>query len=709
MSELAAFEARFGRAYRRYLDEVPADVDAAGVARAVASARPRARFGPAPWMPGAARAFLWALLLGLLLAALVGAALLVGSRPPIVRSIALVPTGIDVVTVQTGEYARVVTDGKGILWAYEWGGRLVRYDPATGSGRSWTISDDAAFTMTQIAPARAGGVWMATGRTLRWFDGTAFREVIESPASISVLTEAPDGTLWAGTSDGGVLHWNGTSWHRLDPGRPNADAAVNAITVDTAGRVWVGWLQYPTPPGTGWVSLYDGSRWTQFDGNDAAPLGDGVWSIAELPDHSVWVASGSGLARFDGRSWSDETPREAVGLAMSSIDAAPDGVIWATSGNPDNGTISVGRFDGRSWAWHGTADGLPLDAGCYTAQVVPVGRNVFVGTCAGIYRLSSDRWEPAWPPASSGPAWLDVLLPVSHDELWATRRGDNGVWHFQHGTWTDEEIVPHPTSAPTAMTRAPDGTLWAASSDGVAYRRDGRWIVADASPARTIALDASGTVWVAGTDTWRTMRLNTGPELWTLRFDGNAWAKRVVEGCPLQSLGMPITSLAFDRTGVLWVAISRGYEPGGLARFDGQSWEIVAEIGGLKVDGATVLGTAPDGGVWIDVVMPWDATTAQPPTHRAARFDGTAWTVVEMPDGSWERWLAPALASDGTLWASTERGPARHDGRQWTYPYAGVAWPPTGGLWVAGDGTVFASVGSGLMRSPALSSSARPS
>lgn len=699
MSDLDVFETRFAAAYRRYLDEVPTDVDAVAVTRAVAAARPAV----GPWALRPTRALVWLVLLGLLLVALGAAALLVGSqRPTLHRDVPLVPTGIDVLTGETASYGRVVADGTGILWAREDGGRLVRYDPATGQGRSWTISNDAAFGMTDIAPARAGGVWLLSGNTLRRFDGTVFREVLDAPAEVTLVAEARDGSLWAGTSDGAVLHWNGSSWSRLEPGRPNSDAAINAIAVDTAGRTWIGWLQYPTPPGTGWVSRYDGSGWTTFDGRDAAPLAGAVWSIAQLADGAIWVATSGGLARFDGSSWTDETAQPSGDRTTSSVAAGPDGVIWVAEGATSDAAITIRRFDGRSWIAYGPSDGLPANGGYYTAWVVPTKDGVYVGTGDGLYELTDSRWSRAWPPDSS-PTNLGILLALSRDELWAS--GDGGLWHFVKDAWTNETIDPsRPTDAPAVMALAPDGTLWAASEAGVAYRRDGRWTVVDTGAASAMAFDATGTVWVAGSATWRG---SAGPELWTLRFDGTAWVKQPVEGCPLQSLGLPVRSLAFDATGVLWVGIRHGYEPGGLARFDGRNWETIRAIGSTDIDGAAVLGTASNGDIWVAATYPFVPSPAQPSQTspdpiRAARFDGRSWTVVGMPD---DRGLDPRLAPDGSLWQSTRRGPARFDGQRWTFPYAGIASPWTGVDSVAPDGTVFGWIGSSLLRFPAPAAS----
>ena len=252
---------------------------------------------------------------------------------------ALVPTGINVLTPETGAYARVVADGDGILWAREPGGRLVRFDPASGSAQAWTTGDDAGFATSSgfdILPSRRGGVWLVGRRTFRLFDGEVFRQVIDAPAEIGIAVEAPDGSLWATTepccvgTDGAVMHWDGSSWSSLDLGALKADATVGAIAVDAAGRPWIGWVRDAdpdSPPGSpvylGWVSRFDGSSWTTFDATDARALGGGIFTITQLPDGAVWVASAAGLARFDGSSWTDtEGPWGTWG---ASVAAAPDG------------------------------------------------------------------------------------------------------------------------------------------------------------------------------------------------------------------------------------------------------------------------------------------------------------------------------------------------------------------------------------------------
>ena len=729
MAEMDAFERRVADTLLRYADEVVPSVDAAVVAHRVAREHPRRRAGAglASLRLVAVPRLAWLLLLAaVLLAALAGTAL-VASRlletAPRVAPLgaALVPTGIDVLTPETGWYARVVADGNGVFWAREDVGRLVRYDPATGSGRSWSVSDDAAFSTWDIAPAKDGGVWLIDGRTLRWFDGEVFREVIEAPVEIATAVEAPDGSLWAATGEGAVLHWDGSSWSQLDGGRPSPDSHVGEIAVDAAGRPWISGITQVVVPAdeisrvggdmaeSGWVSRYDGTSWTTFDADDAAPLECPV-SIAQLADGAVWVAAScrgapvlgyeppsgpaGGLARFDGSSWTDATAQLSGARNTTSVAAGPDGTIWAAAGDLNDGAVTVRRFDGRSWVSYGPSDGLP-GGGFVTAWALPAKDGVYVGTGAGIYRLNGDRWERAWP-TSFVPMYLDHLLAVSRDELWATDILGEHLSHFQGGTWTRDPVDPRqPQGVVHALALAPDGTVWAAGSDGVAYRRDGQWVIVDTAEVNVIAIGRDGTVWVgsASDDDCRVA---------TLRFDGGAWVRRAVAGCPPESSGL--SSLAVDPNGALWAGWSgripcegawMGCPQTGLARFDGQSWEAIREVGGLELTNPAFVETTQTGDVWV-IDDPTEFRDPEEPKNpiRAARFDGTDWNVVAPPD---DRSMSGFIvAPDGTLWTTSDRGPARYDGTAWTFPYEGAGFPSMQLAAVAPDGTVFGSIGSVL-------------
>jgi hypothetical protein len=576
----------------------------------------------------------------------------------------LVPSGIDVLTPAPRWHQQLVADGVGVLWGRDDDGRLLRFDPASRSVREWTIADDLAFgATTDIAPAAAGGVWLAGGRAVRLFDGTSFRRVIEAPEAVMRVIEAPDGGLWAVTASG-VLHWQGSSWARLDGGCAGDGAYVWNTAVGRDGTLWLACERYPDPPGRSWLARTDGSRWTILQDSDAPAALTGVRWVAAHPDGGIWViGDDAAVSRFDGSTWTD------AGLPgggdPASIAIGSDGAIWVSAVDRDRGAVTVHRLDGRSWSSYPMADRLPEGGEDLPAWVMPTRDGVFLGTAAGIGELVGGRWERAWASEPRTPTWVDrEALAVSADEVWLL--GGGGLWHV-----TGEGLTRDPVEA-SDLAIAPDGTVWAAGPGGVAYRADGGWVVADGGPADALVVDGAGTVWLGG----------AGCAVETLRRDGATWVRTPIAPGPCPGDGDSIGTLGIDREGDLWATAGDPFR-GWLGRLDGSSWQGVGELAGRPIGIAWIVGADASGDLWAMFRQP-DEVYGSTRVRHLARFDGTEWAIAQLPDPS----AGASVGSDGALWASADRGPARLEGTGWAYPYEGFGLPSMR-VAVARDGTVF--------------------
>lgn len=181
---------------------------------------------------------------------------------------------------------------------------------------------------------------------------------------------------------------------------------VYGIDVDSQGRVWFGT--------EGGVSMFDGKAWKSWTHKDGlgGPNPDGlpassntglgtrmrhdldvhvqgslsynpsyVLSILAAPDGIIWAGTwGGGVARFDGKTWSNFTSKDGLaGDMVYSIARDSKGVLWFGTNN------GVARYDGKTWRNFGRKEGL-LESYVYAVAVAPNG-DIWAGTRRGVTKI----------------------------------------------------------------------------------------------------------------------------------------------------------------------------------------------------------------------------------------------------------------------------------------------------------------------------------
>jgi hypothetical protein len=198
------------------------------------------------------------------------------------------------------------------------------------------------------------------------FDGRIGSESAPRPSTDLVyqvpshLAIGRDGAIWVGGSvrfpivappagwnlHSGLMRYFDGRWEPVRPRGSSSPFAVLDLTVAPNGDVWVVGADVsaadPTNPdelGPPWIARFDGTRWAVFGEEGGFPgLGQRastvyVWgdtvptsSVAAGPDGTIWVATDSGLARFDGVSWTTLFR----GVGFSAVSVAPDGTVWVS-------------------------------------------------------------------------------------------------------------------------------------------------------------------------------------------------------------------------------------------------------------------------------------------------------------------------------------------------------------------------------------------
>jgi signal transduction histidine kinase/ligand-binding sensor domain-containing protein/CheY-like chemotaxis protein/HPt (histidine-containing phosphotransfer) domain-containing protein len=286
---------------------------------------------------------------------------------------------------------------------------------------SWTAGQGLpADTVTAVAQAADGYLWIGTEAGLARFDGlrfTIFRST-NTPAlashSIRALLASRDGRLWIGTDAGMVRSRNGTFEAAGLSGRQ-----VHALCEDADGVLWAATDQgvftrrgddefvplpeSPAVPRTRPTALFadpEGKVWLAFPGQSGAvrmdqgasvsfhaggELQDEVLAIARTPGGALWFGTSRGLVQWqDGRARRIATADGLAGNRVSGLHVDGAGVLWVAS----NG---LQRITGGEMAT------ITSVAQLGTTGVASLGHdqegNIWVGTVNdGLLRVR----EPAW-------------------------------------------------------------------------------------------------------------------------------------------------------------------------------------------------------------------------------------------------------------------------------------------------------------------------
>lgn len=512
-------------------------------------------------------------------------------------------------------------DSLGYLWLATQGGvsrfdgvRFVTFTTAEG------LPDNV---ITALAAGAGGAMWLGTdsGWIVRW-DCRGF-ESWSAPdgAGHAVLGLVADDEGLLVATDVGLWHWQPNEARRL--AAAPVRQLVAADPAPSGGRAWLltaatvasvsGDSVTPLPIGIGaatltvvaaggarlWLGAASGEVWQVASGGAAerrARLSSAVRAIVPAGDGGAWVGAEDGLWRIRADGGVARQPLVASDPAMEirCLGLDREGNLWASpwSGGlfrlaPDGFTVfsrASGFPTSEVWGFHEDAQG------CMWMATEDAG---VLGWC-GDHLAARLRPGEELPPGRSmavagdgaGGLWIATSDGVVHEPV----RGRRRRWDAADGL---------PDSYVRAVLRARDGSVWAATSGGLA-RLEG--------------------------DSWRS---------WT-----------AADGLPDDNL----RALAEDRSGNLWLATHGG----GVVRFDGASFRAFGVADGLPhprvwslmVDSADRVWAGTDAGIWVH----------PPPAAGASDRVIAAGAGLASPS-------VLSLAEDhgGSVWAGTTRGLCRLD------------------------------------------------
>jgi ligand-binding sensor domain-containing protein len=329
---------------------------------------------------------------------------------------------------------------------------------------------------------------------------------------------APDGTLWAAArwpffGEGGIgIHdRHSRTWDVLASQETPLTQFVNDVEFEADGTAWIA-----TDTG---LLRYDDGSWTAWNAANTPMAFSVIGDIALAPDGHVWVNNtsvnhaGDAIWDFDGVStWVKhavpQIPFAAPWTDLSEVFVDPQGIVWVA-----NDVMSgVARYDGSSWTLFGG---------------------------------SVDRF--------------DDMCADAFGNLWLMGHPVGGQYRYYR--FDGAQFQSYPLDSPTVLRAAADGTIYAGSWHGVVQRTsDGgqtiETFLTGLNKVFDIAPDpASDDVWIATIGA-----LGRFDGAGTLHEDWNTW-----------NTGFPdhfVEYFGRDRENNFWVASGEA----GISRFDGFRW-----------------------------------------------------------------------------------------------------------------------------------------
>ncbi len=408
------------------------------------------------------------------------------------------------------------------------------------------------------------------------------------------LIAEPDGSLWLGSSERGLFHFDadGRLLVRLHRGASSplriADNAVRRLLVDRRKRLWVA-----TNDGLDRLAAdrRSAATWRQRQGVGGLPASR-VHALFEDRDGRVWVGTWTeGLALFDPAtevftsvSADPQQPGALPFDVVTAVWADPDGSLWLGL-SPSRGLVHFDLQRGvRRHYLHAPADPRSLSHN-YVQHIVRDRRGaLWVATQGGgLNRLRGDGGFDRFQhdPADPGSLGSDSVLHLSVD-------GDNTLWiatadagldrrcdgcaafeHFRH-----DPDDPQSLAADSLNSSFEDsaGRFWVAARPGGLHRMErgsGRF--------RRYTAD-SGDPFTLSSNTLTHLFEDRGGRLWigtqggglNLLVDPDADAPRFRRFTRLDGLAADAIGGMFeDDRGRLWMSTTSG-----LSRFDPATWSV---------------------------------------------------------------------------------------------------------------------------------------
>jgi diguanylate cyclase (GGDEF)-like protein len=346
-------------------------------------------------------------------------------------------------------------------------GHLGILRPGAQEPKMFSIQGLPAEELVAITTDGLGRVWLRTHNHVGYLT-PALTEYVPAdegvPVALNFGLPAVDrsGNLLLPTVRG-LYRRNGNSWVAVNERQGLSTSGVYTALEDRENAIWVGLA------GTGmdrWAGSENWFGWGEMEG-----LPDPVvWCVIRDAQQRLWVGTNNGLAMWDSgahrwRIWQEK--QGIAGITVSQLALAGDGSIWALSLHggltridphtltatkvklPESGdkaplALAV-RPDGTLWISARTVlYSVRAGAGSPAMQEMPLPEEIqrktraisfapdgtlWAGGPTGLARFDGSQWRVFTKAEGLRDDQVELLLALSHDEVWLCYRESEGLTH----------------------------------------------------------------------------------------------------------------------------------------------------------------------------------------------------------------------------------------------------------------------------------------
>lgn len=564
----------------------------------------------------------------------------------------------------------IAQDADGYLWVGTYSG-LGRYNGRQFQNYS-KLDGLGANLVSALAVGAEGRLWAGTGSGLCRFaaDEEAFHcpqgEGLERAHVYTLMMNAD--MLWAGT-DRGLYRLQGDRISRIED---TAGISIHSLARDNSGGLWVGTVN---------GLLHRSSASAKFQSMPMPDAAANSITALHADGSQVWIGTNAGLFRYQGGAVErlDDLPSELAEAEISGIASNESGELWVVS----NKGVFWQRSDGER---------LVLDRS--NGLVNEISHTVFIDR-EGLVWIGHDDGLSKWiPSAFTGYRTSHGLIDnfvrsIGEDHegrLWLGTRSGVQIVAREEGSWNFDSARTLTVADGLLDNRVYSvafpgpGEALIATDNGVARWREDEGIVeviteADGLPTdstQAVMVDHSGGVWI-------------GTNLGTVYMEDGAI--RPVDDPTLA--GAYAFRIREDATGRVWF----GTRDNGLFVLSGGQFTRFGGADGVTDETIWDLSPAGDNSMWVgsngDGLLQVHADgSAERYTETDGLSDNFVWQVLE--------------DSRGHVWAYTNRGLSRYDGREFRNfgRDDGLLHVEGGatGAWESHDGQLWFASADGLMR-----------